>query len=417
MKMDLKYGVDVKELAVLKPITGADVRGAFRLNGKVKGDKSRLVVDGKSDFASSDTSFVATLKEFEPRTIKATMKNLKLAKVLYMVKQPHYSDGIFSLDVDITDARSGKLKGSVVSNIKKGLLDSKYMTKAYSFKTRMPKTTFNMKTSSTLNGDIVDTKVDFNSNLANFDVKKARFDISDASLKTDYALHVENLDKLYFATDRHIKGGISAAGELKKAKDLDLTMHSKVVGGVVDVKLHNDDLHAALKSLQVLSILDMLIYPKIFKSSLNGVLDYNLAKQKGVMKGNLVDGKFTKNSVLDLAKQYAHRDLYKEKFKGNVRADINKENIVASLNLKSNKSSISTKNTKLNSKTKRIYSKIDINANGNPLSITLKGNVNSPKIDIDASKILEKEAIKGANKLLNSEKTQKAVNNLFKKFF
>ena len=417
MKMDLKYSVDVKELAVLKPITGADIRGAFKLNGKVKGDKDKLVVDGKSDFASSDTSFIATLNDFAPRTVKASMKNLKLAKVLYMVKQPHYADGVFSLDVDISDAREGKLKGTVNSFIKKGLVDSKYMTKAYKFNTKMPKTTFDMQTQSVLNVNIVDTKLDFNSNLASFDVKQARFNIADSSIVSDYIVKVANLDKLYFATDRHMKGGVSADGELKKAKNLDLTIHSKVVGGVIDAKLHNDDFHADLKSLQTLDILDMLLYPKILKSSLNGVLDYNLAKQKGVMNGDLVDGKFTTNQVLDLAKQYAHKDLYKETFKGKVNAKINRENIVASLNLNSNKSSIVTKDTKLNSKTQRINSKVDINANNNKFSIKLKGDVNSPKVSIDAKKIIEKEAQKKLNKFLEDEKTQDAVNKLFKKLF
>ena len=41
-------------------------------------------------------------------------------------------------------------------------------------------------------------------------------------------------------------------------------------------------------------------------------------------------------------------DMYKETFRGDVSADINKENILASLDLTSNTSAIKTKNTKLN---------------------------------------------------------------------
>ncbi len=400
LSLDLKYSIDVKELAVLKPITGADVRGAFRLKGTVKGSNDKLVVDGKSDVASSDTTFKAVLKNFEPATIKASMKNLRLQKVLYMLKQPHYSDGVFSLDVDITNAKVGALKGTVLSSIKKGLVDSKYMTKAYEFKSPMPRTTFDMKTNTTLNVNIVDTKIDFNSNLATLDVDKARFNIKDASIVSDYKTTILDLNKLFFVTQRQLKGSITANGELKKGTDLDLSAHSKVVGGVIDAKLHNDDFHADMKAVQTLEVLDMLIYPEIFKSSLNAVVDYNLAQSKGTFNGHLVEGKFTKNQVLDLAKQYGKVNMYAEKFKGDVNADINKENIVASLDLKSNRSAIVTKNTKLNSKTKKINSKIDINADGNPLIITLKGDVNSPDVAIDAQKLLEKEAIKEINKYL-----------------
>ena len=408
MDMDLVYNLNIKELALLKPITGADIRGKLKLDGKVKGNKEKLVVDGSSDFASSKTTFVATLKDFTPSTLKASMKDLKLASVLYMVKQPHYADGIFSLDVDISDARTDSLKGVVVSNVKKGLVDSSYMSKAYEFNTKMPRTTFNSSTHTTLDGNIANTKVDFNSNLANFDIKKASFNIENGSLKSDYAVNIANLDKLFFVTQRHLKGGLKANGELKKDKDLDLSVHSKVAGGKIDAKLHNDDFHADLKSLQTLDMLKILIYPEIFKSSLNGRLDYNLAKERGTFKADLIDGVFTKNSMLDLVKKYAKMDLYKENFKGEVRADINKENILSSMDLTSRNSSIKTKDAKLNSKTKKIKAKVLVVANKHPLELELKGDVASPSVSVDVEELLKSKT---------GDAIKKEVNKLFKKFF
>ncbi|MFK5937041.1 MAG: hypothetical protein QM497_01480 [Sulfurimonas sp.] len=408
LAIDIKYGLNVKELAVLKPITGADVRGALKLKGTVKGNKKKMNIIGKSDFASSDTTFLALLENFQPSKVKVKIKHLKLQRALYMVKQPHYADALFSMDIDILDARTASLKGIVKSKITNGLVDSTYMTKAYEFKTKMPRTTFNANTTTTLNKNIVDTKVDFNSNLADFDIKSAKFNIKDSSIVSDYIVKIPNLDKLYFASDRHIKGGIIAKGELKKAKDLDFTMHSDIAGGKVDALLHNDDFHATLASLQTLDIFDMLIYPKIIKSSIDGKLDYNLVKQSGIFDGKLSDGKFTKNQVLDITQKYAHIDLYKQVFKGDVDAKIMQEHILASLNLKSNTSSIITKNTKLNSKTQAIDSKIEINANGNPITVTLRGNVNRPKVGINAEKLMKKEATKAV---------KKEINKLFKKFF
>jgi len=408
LKVALKYGVNVKELAVLKPISGADLRGPLGLNGEVKGTKAKMDVSGYSDIAASATTFVATLKEFTPATLKAQVKHLKLQKVLYMVKQPHFADGLFDLDVDITNADVKNLKGVVTSKISKGVVDSRYISKAYKFKSKMPYTAFNATTHTTLVKNMLDTKLDFNSNLANFDIKSAKFNTADSSLVSDYIVKVGDLNKLYFATDRHLKGGIVANGELKKAKDLDFTMHSDIANGKLDAKLHNDDFHATLDSLNTLKILDILIYPKVFDSSIDGVLDYNLVKESGVFNGKLSEGLFTKNTVLDLTKQYARIDLYKQRFKGDVDAKINKEKIVASLDLKSNTSSIITKNTKLNSKTQQIDSKIAINANGNPINVGLKGNVAKPKVSIDAKKLMEKEATKAVKKNLG-----KLFNKLF----
>lgn len=408
LKTDIKYALNIKELALLKPVTGADVRGAFRLSGNVKGTKAKLVVDGKSDVASSDTKFEAILKEFAPASINASMKNLKLANVLYMLKQPHYADGIFSLNVDIPDARSGKLNGKVVTSIKKGLLDAKYMTKTYEFKTPMPQTAFEMSTHTTLKGDIVDSKIDLDSTLATFNIKQARVNLKNNTILSDYKVSVPNLNKLYFATQQHMKGSLVAHGEFKKAKDLDLSILSNVAGGKIDAKLHNDDFHADILSIQTLDALHMLIYPEIFKASLNAKLDYNLAQKKGKFDGQLVNGKFTKNQMFALIKQYAKIDLYVETFKGDIHANINKENILASMSLKSNTSSIKTKNTKLNTKTKIIDSKIDVIANKNPISVTLKGKTSSPKVSVDVEELIKKEAGKAI---------QKEVGKLLKGFF
>lgn len=392
LKTDIKYSVDIQELAVLKPITGADVRGSLKLKGSVKGTKEELIVDGKSDVAYSDTSFKIRLKYFAPDNVKLNIKNLQLERLLYMVKQPAYASGTFTLDVDMSDAKIGKLKGSVSSNIKDGLLNSKYMTKAYEFTTPMPYTAFKLTTLTKLDGDLAVTKVNLDSSLASFDIKQARFNIKESSLASDYLAKIPDLDKLFFATGRHMKGTIAVDGELKKAKDLDLTIHSKVVGGKIDAKLHNDDFHADIKAIQTLEALHMLLYPEIFKASLDATLEYNLLVKKGKMLGKLVDGKFTQNQVLSLIKQYAGVDLYVETFKGDVSADINKENIVASLDLKSNTSAIKTKNTKLNSKTKQIDSKITIVANKSPVAVTLKGNASSPKVAVDLEKFMKSKA-------------------------
>ncbi|MEJ2372937.1 MAG: hypothetical protein P8Y16_03960, partial [Sulfurimonas sp.] len=277
------------------------------------------------------------------------------------------------------------------------------------FKSLMPYTTFNANTFTKLSGTLADTKMEFNSNLADLDIKSAKFDLKDSSIKSDYKAKLHDLNRLYFVTQRNLKGSIVATGKLKKAKDLDFTLLSNIAGGKLDAKLHNDDFNAKLADMQTLDVLDMLIYPKVFKSKIDGVLKYNLAKASGTFDAKLKDGEFTKNQVLDLTKQFAKVDLYKQKFTGDANAKINEENIVAFLDLKSNTSSIYTKDTKLNSKTKRIDSNIKIIGNNNPpLYVNLRGDVAAPQIKVDASAIVKDEAKKAVNK---------EVNKLFKKLF
>ena len=411
-KADVKYSLDISELALLKPITGADIRGAFRLEGTAKGSKEKLIVKGKSDLASSDTKFEALLKEFAPASIKAITKNMKLNKLLHMLKQPHYMDGILSLNADISSANSGSLKGKIHTNIKKGLLDSNYLTKAYKFSSTMPRATFDLSAATMLSGDSLNTKLDLNSNIADIDIKKAVFDIKEGTLNSDYRADIRDLDKLFFATGQHFKGGLTLNGKLSKAKDLNLTLHTQAAGGKIDAKLHNDELHAELNGIDTISLLHMLRYPELFKSTLNAKIDYNLAQSKGVLSGHAVDGNFVRNKTFNLIKQYVKFDMYKERFNGDVYAKINKENVLASFDLRSNRASIKTEDTKLNTKTKKIDSDITIQAKKNTITANLKGDIDAPKVTIDLQKFMKSEAGKRI-----MDKVNKKINKLFKKFF
>lgn len=408
LMLDVKYALDIAELALLKPISGADVRGSFKLSGTAKGGKESLLLKGKSDVAASNTTFEVALKEFKPANIKANIQNLDISRVLYMVKQPHYTEGKFNMACEITDADPKNPKGHVKTEITNGLLDSHYLTKTYEFKSPMPQTFYAIKTFTKLGEGKADTKVDMNSNLLNLAIKSAIFTLADGSIKSDYRVEIPSLDRLYFVTERHMRGGITANGEFKKDKNLEFTAHSNIAGGKLDAKLFNDDFSATLKGVQTLGLLNMLIYPEIFKSSLDGEVKYNLAAQKGDFKGMLIDGKFTKNQLLDLTKKYAQIDLYVETFKGNVSANINKEKIVAFLDLRSNKSSIVTKETKLNSKTKEIDSRITITANEYPLTVTIEGKTDEPKVGLDAKELIKSKT---------GDAIKKEASKLFKGLF
>ncbi|MCD6259942.1 MAG: hypothetical protein J7J31_10125 [Helicobacteraceae bacterium] len=412
LRMDLRYGVEIQELAVLKPITNADIRGPLNVKGEVKGSKEKLTVNGISDIAGSDTTFQAILKEFTPHKVYAKIKHLHLDKALYMVHQPHYTDGLLTVDMKIENAKMGALNGIITTKITQGSLDTKLLTKMMEFKSSMPSTNYTLSSTSTLRGDLVDSMVTLDSSLARLDIKSALFNIKEGSLKSDYTADIKSLEKLFFATQQHMRGGLLAQGELKKDKDLDFTMHTNIAGGKIDAKLHNDDFRADIASVQTLDLLHILIYPEIFKSSLSAQLNYNLAQSKGDFRGKLSAGKFTQNEMLTLLKQYGKIDLYKENFAGDVAANIHKENIQASLDLKSNTSAITTKDTKLNTQTQKIDSTITVVANKQPITATLKGDISSPKVSVDLKKFMESKAGEKVKKEI-----QRGAEKLFKKLF
>jgi len=288
--------------------------------------------------------------------------------------------------------KKDQLKGTIHTNITKGLMNSKLMTKVNKFKIKMPKTTFTLSSKTDLNGENVDTKLRFKSNIANLDINKIRVNLKKHTIVSDYVISVPQLKKIYFLIERHLEGSLKAKGTFSKTKkNLDVILHSKIAGGDLNLKLHNDNIQAELKSVGTKAVMSILKYPPIFESSLNGVLDYNTKKKIGKFSGKLVDGGFEDNMVFELVEKYAKIDLYKQKFKGGISASFDKEKVLASFDLHSNTSSIKTVNTKINSLTQTIESKIDIVANHHPISVILSGDKSKPQVKINVDKAVVKE--------------------------
>jgi hypothetical protein len=402
--VDITYSVEFKDLKTLKSLTQTQLNGTLHANGSLKGDKTFLTIDGKSDIASSDTSFSLIMKDLKPSSIVANITNLKLQELLPILKQPHYTDGVFWMKADITNLDIKNLQGDINASIKNALLNSKYMTQKYEFKSAMPRTIFNLQTVTKLNSSIIDSKVNLNSNIANLDIKSVKYYMKDSSFTSDFITIIPNLDKFFFLTNQRMRGAITINGDIKKAKDLDLNVYTKFAGGNIDAKVHNNDLKATINKLDTLELLKTLDYPEVFKANLNAELNYNLAKSKGRIDGHLVDGKFTENKLFNLLKEHSKLDLYKENFTGDINALLNKEKIITSFNLKSQQASIKTKNTKFNTKTQIIDSRIDLNINKDEIGANIKGDIKKPKVKLDIIDVIK-------------NRVEKEIKKLFKKFF
>ena len=320
------------------------------------------------------------------------------------------------MEADIKDARFETLSGKVDMKIKKGLLDSKYLSKTYKFASPMPKTLYTLDTTTLLKEGIADTKADLSSSIADVNVKSAKYDLKEGSLKSDYKISVADLDALFFISDRHLRGAVTANGDISKAKDLDVTFNSNVAGGKIEAVLHNDDLSAELSSINAKRVLYMLIYPEIAEASLGAKVEYDMALGRGDIDAQVSDALFAKNQTFDLIKQYTKIDMYREHFNGKVNAKVDKENILASIDLRSKEASIKTAATKLNTKTNMIDTDITIKAKKNEISAKLIGDVNSPKIIVDLEKLMKSEAGKKVEEKVNKV-IEKEIDKLLKKLF
>jgi len=164
LALDVKYGVNIKELAVLKPMTNADLRGPLNISGVAKGTKESLIVNGKSDIAKSATTYKVALSDFNPTSIIAKVQNADLESLLYMVGEKKYASAAIDLDMNFKNIKPHELDGSVLLVSKNGLLNSAVMKK--DFNITIPKTAFSMNLEAILKGESADYKYLLTSNLA-----------------------------------------------------------------------------------------------------------------------------------------------------------------------------------------------------------------------------------------------------------
>ena len=411
LKTDITYKASIKELALLRPLTHADLRGRLNMQGTVVGDAQKMQVKLTSDLAASKSVALLTLHQLQPSALEATISHLRLEKLFYMLHQPRYAQGSFNLKANIENFKLGSLKGEV-SSTATGSLNTPYLSKTYDFKHPMPQTSFKLRSVSTLQGSEVETLATLTSTLANLSVKKAEFNIESASLHSDYDIKVPSLEKLYFITDRHLRGGIEANGAIYKDKVLTLTANSKIAGGEMKTKVVDNKLHLDLNDVRTKKVLWILKYPEIFDGGMYAKVDYDLASQRGVATADFKEGKFVRNQVFDLLKKFGKVDLYREYFNGNAKANINKEKIAAVFDLKSRKAEIKSEKTLLDTKRQKIDAKIDLKVEKTPVSVTLKGDIAKPKVGVDLQAFMKSEAGKKLEK-----KAGKEIKKLFDKLF
>lgn len=399
--MDLTYRLDIAELGLLESITKQPLRGPLKLSGTLKGDRKVLNVSGHTDLAQSDTVFHARLEDLQPRSAELHVKKMKLGRLLYLLRQPHYASADITVNATLEDLRPRRLDGTVDLDVRNGIADKAVVSDAFQWP-YFKGSTFSIQTDTKLKGDDVDTAASFKSDLMKFTAVQARYNVSKQILTSDFAATVPDLNRLYFITERPLRGKATVTGDIRYDKTLLLHAKSAILGGTVNATLDDKKLHADLSALQTLQALDMLTYPQIFDAILNGTLDYNLGTKKGLLAAKLSKGHFTQNSAFDLLRQYTTLDLYREQFKGDLKSRINDSIIDSDLSLKSHRSVISSRHALFDAKRKRIDAKVHVDANNNPIDFYIKGNVEKPDINIDANKLIEREAGKQINRLLNN---------------
>jgi len=405
LKTQAEYSVDIKELALLKPLTKAPFRGPFSTKGELHGDKKELKLKGSSNLAKSRTSYSLLLKDLEPHSAKLDISKAKLSKLLYLLGQPNYAEGNLDIHADITSISTLSAKAKIT--IKKGLIHKKEMKKAFDMS--FPYTKFELKNDTNIEDDKLQASTKLSSNLAILTMKHTQYNLKTASLVTDYEIFVPFLERLEPLLERKLYGEVRATGEIKQDKQLIITAHSNIFNGKFNAKIVDEKVNADFKNLKALEVLKMMGYPEVMDAPVTGTFVYNTKTRKGKLDSRFDQAVLTRSKMTDLIGSLTHTDLRKERFnKGTLISIINKDIIDSKLIMTSKTMSVKSKKFIINSKKQVIDARFALKIKKYPADVIVKGNINSPSVKIDAKSMLTPEV---------QEKVGKEINRFLNKLF
>ncbi len=321
--VDLNYDINIKDLSKLQNITKQKLNGSFSTKGIIKGNQKQAFVKGESSVASSNTIYDIKLVDFKPSNILFNMENAKIEELLHMVNQPIYANGNYSIAANIKNANLGFLDGLVRTKITNGTINEKVINKELKQNSKTP-ISFIANTTTTLVGNKADVKVDFNSSIADLDIKKAIINLEAVTINSDYKLFVKDLSKLEALTNQKFNGSFSTNGTVKIDNGV------AIVSGDSDIFASNtkydinavywkpQDINVTVNNAKIESILNFVNQPNFA----NGVMNID-AKIKSADIKNL-DGKIITTILESSVNNPVVNEQFNQKlnqkifFKGNV---------------------------------------------------------------------------------------------------
>jgi hypothetical protein len=224
------------------------------------------------------------------------------------------------------------------------------------------------------------------------------FSLLDKTINATYNFDIKDLSKFQTLTKIPLQGELSTNGKvIGFIENLLVQGVSNVANGDVnyDLTMKNSkiDLVAKAKDVQSIPLMQMLGYPQIFDSKINGILNYNIITKQGNSDIDLSNGKFLTNEALTTIKNLTSYDLTLEVYEdANIKTQINNDVLTNKIAMKSKRSTISSEKLVLNTTKSTVDGEVNVAYDNLGIVVGLNGAIAKPKVSINANKALKEKA-------------------------
>ncbi|MGX2983022.1 ATP synthase F0 subunit B [Helicobacter sp. 23-1045] len=387
LKTMSSYNVNIADLSPFSAIAGMPLRGSFRTKGNIQGNTKWLNIDGKSDFASGNTAYTLSLENLtKPKDALVTINHLKIDEVLWTLMMPLYTKADMDAKIDVKQISKG-ISGTYEHTIK-GVAQKSVLKKEFDLNPPND-IAFTHSANIELDNAKGNLNAKINSAVADFSIDSANIDAKEFAINAPYKIIISDLKKLAFVTSKELKGNIIAGGNAKFAGGkVSGDLQSEIFGGKLTAVFDNNVADIKLMDVKALSVLDMLQYPQMFDSSVNGKINYNILTQSGTMEFMATNGRFTETKLGALLKNTLNFNLAQEVYDGiKIDGKINKKVVNANLEASSKSTAITSKNAIIDFEKDNVNAYLNLRIKNDELGANISGKVSSPSISLDMKKL------------------------------
>lgn len=405
------FKLEAKNLQKLESVLGRKLIGDFNTTGNILYDNLILSVDGNSDIFESSTVFRFKLEDNIAKDISFKVENTKIEKLLDFLNEPIYATGDLNVQGEIQNSKLEELSGTIISKISDAKLVNEVVNAVFKQELKTP-VNFEMALNNQFIPNKIVSQMVLNSSIVNLSAENGIYDLVEGVLKSDYLLKISSLDNLKDFTKTKLRGKLDIKGELEK-KDMFLfaTGKSSVLGGKLDFTLKNDDLTASLNDVSVKELSYMMYKPEFFNSRGDFSLNYNTITKQGNLVGKFFNGSFLPNDLSLLINHLAKFDLTKEIYETvNLNSEINDNLLTSNFLMKSENTQIESKDAITDFDKNFIDAKLNTQIKNRSFNLSLIGEMNKPKISLDAKDLLQNEIDRKLEK--NRDKIEEKLNKV-----
>ncbi len=383
------------------------------INGEYKGVPDDLRINGKGTSFNAPFNYDLRILNGDAREITFYIKELAVADILALAKQPSLANGILDANLTIPALIKNNLNADIKMNFKNITFNDALMKKTY--KISLPEFfKIQGKIDANLSKNQVFGKVNMQSNIANVDLKNVKFNTKTKHVITNYIVNILDLKSLSNLLKIKMEGLLVLKGTVEKSNTLKITGLTDSLGGHLKYTLEEKDFRASILAIPMQNILKMFSFPAFVDSNTSGEIRYNLLSKKGHTKLSLSDFKLAPNDITKTLGTVMPMNPTDIVFGStSLDANIDGDEIIYSLMAKASKAHIKIGEGRINHKKDIHKAEIEFGFNQYAIEGSIGGSIRKPHIGFDTKGFLKDQMLENDF----ADKAKDKIKNFFKRLF